>query len=544
MKISRLKNILSFRCLSADFSVCKELLFILPFILFNLLVAFWLYPGFSSIGTDGVVYALVGESIAEGNGISLYGEPHTIFGPLLPIFIAFFYLIIGNLELAAHAATIFFGLASIPLFYILVREIFSKEIALTTLPLFALSANFIWPYITVPTPQIAAGFFAMLTMLALFKISKIGQVLSKKDLIWFVVVGLSIGLSYLARLEYFLLMLPVLIYIYWIHRGNLSHRNILKCLTLVIVGFTIVTLPYIIFLHGALEQWTMTGKLGGTVSRLITGQPPRTGDNFIKGVSVLEEVGDGVLSKAVKSIPANLKRFFKHLRDAERSLTKTFGFIGIIFLAFGLRKLLKEKMFRVLWIMIISVSLLPLVVYVVSNIPNYLTQYLFVFIMLVGLGLNYFLHELKSWFQISENKYKIISCLLIAIVSFYFFFPIIQSYLFLPDDFQPRESKELGRWMKNNISGIEQETILSRKPNLSFYSGARFEVIPDIEVNELVSYMKDKGIRYVVIDNRSLVNDRSQFLLLLDPSINIVGLKLVHFVDFHDKKTLLYSVTE
>lgn len=526
-----------------NFSVYKELLFVLFFVLFGLVVTLWLYPGFSSIGTDGVIYALVGQNIAEGNGISIYGEPHTIFGPLLPIFIALFYLMIGNIELAAHAATIFFGLVSIPLFYILIREMFSRDVALVSLPLFALSAQFIWPYITVPTPQVVAGFFAMLTMLALFKVSSAAKALSRKNLIWFFIVGLSIGLSYLARPEYFLLIFPVFIYIFWIYRKNFSYRSILKYLAIILIGFTVVALPYVVFLHDALGHWTISGKIGGVVSHLITGQYPETGDSFVQEVSLLQEVGDNALSKAAESVPANLKEFFKSLRDAERSLVKTLGFIGIIFFAFGIRKLLMDKKFRILWIMIISISLLPLVIYIVDNIPNYLSQYLFIFIALAGLGLSHFLHELKGWFRMSDTKYRTVSFLLIAITSLYFFFPIIQVYLFLPEDNQPKELKELGLWAKNNIPGIDEEAVLSRKPNVSFYSESKFVSFPDIADEEaLAEYMRQNEIKYLVIDNRYMPSDRGQFsYLIYEPSQNF---QLVHKETFHNKQAILYELKE
>src|SRR3989338_10551410 len=91
-----------------------EIIFVIIAVVFALIVSLILYPVFFDIGTDGVIYAEMARSIVAGDGISVYDVPHTVFSPLLGIFIAFVYFVIRNLEIASFITNLIIGLASIP----------------------------------------------------------------------------------------------------------------------------------------------------------------------------------------------------------------------------------------------------------------------------------------------------------------------------------------------------------------------------------------------------------------------------------------------
>lgn len=511
-------------------------------VIFNVILAAFIYSKFGAIGTDGAIYALVGKNIAEGHGLSLYGLPHTIFSPLLSYSIAVFYKLNGNLEIAAAAATIFWWLASIPLFYWLARRLLGHGKAMIAVLLFGLNGQLILNYATEPKPQPAVGFFGILIALAMIEISNHDS--SQKILIWSVVAGIATGFAYLARPEYILFLLLILIYVFW----NLRHRIYrgigLKSAGLVLVGFLIISAPYFIFLKNSLGRWTISGRTGGVTLNILRGTDSGlSGDNFVKELDLSREKFEGGFTgELLKSAPSNIKKFLKNLRDEERFMTQSLGFIGLIFFAFGLREIIRSWRFDVFKILIISLTPLLVVSLVVTNVAGYLLPYFFVFILFISFGLTSFIEELAGWFKWSDQSRRRVLFTMVTITILYLFFPVVQTYLFWPKDIQPREWKEMGMWMRDNIPNIEQGIVLARKPDVSFYSGARFESIPDVSPIELARYMKEKGIQYVVIDNRFSLEDRRQFLPLLDDSLKISSLKPIHSAVFYQKKIVLYKV--
>lgn len=140
----------------------KEIALLFLMILLSFVMVAVLLPKFGKIGTDTALYAIIGKNFIEGKGFTLFGEPHTVFSPLLPIFIGIFYFFVGNLDLAAHFATIFFAILVLPLFYFLVKQLSSTRTAVMAVIFYTFNGFIIWSYATIPTPQIPSAFFSIL----------------------------------------------------------------------------------------------------------------------------------------------------------------------------------------------------------------------------------------------------------------------------------------------------------------------------------------------------------------------------------------------
>jgi len=83
----------------------------------------------------------------------------------------------------------------------------------------------------------------------------------------------------------------------------------------------------------------------------------------------------------------------------------------------------------------------------------------------------------------------------------------------------PYEFKGLGIWMKENIPGIAGEKVMMTRLAPAHYSGCEWNVFYWGEYPGLIDYLKERGIRYLIIDDWKigLVHPDLQFLLSADP---------------------------
>ena len=533
----------------SNIKIKNQILFLVLMSIFTLLFALVILPKFGVIGTDTSLYAIIGRNIVEGRGFTLFGEPHTYFSPLLPVFIGIFYFLIGNLEIAAYSATIFFALLSLPLFYYLVKQITCTKTAMLAVLFYTFSGFIIWSFSTQPTPQIPAAFFSILTFLALFKVSYLKDRVRYQNIIWFFIVGASIGLAYLTRVEYFFVIFPVIIYIVFIRRKKYCWRLTNLMVITAIMGFLIFVIPYLLFLHKHLDCWTISGR-SNTVSLYIVDQDLEIVDEnsditHFADVVIPPEVENGMIATFVKNTGPLIKRFLDNLFVNQLEFLKVFGILGISFFALGLKEFIFAKRFRELWLFVISFTPFCLITLVVQGgKTNYLVQFFYLFIIFISIGFWAFYDQFNSRFKINLIKKKVVFYVLILIFIVYsLFFPVIQHYLFSPKDFTSKEYKMIGHWIQNNIPNHEQETIFARKPEISFYAESEWQLIPKVkDVNTLVKIMKNYKINYIVVDDRAFRDTRPELNILLDIPNAPEELIFLKQVEHYGKRAILYKL--
>jgi len=524
----------------------KELFFLIILILVDLLVVFLIYPIFSQIGTDGAIYATLGKNLAEGKGFTVYNnQPHLYFSPLFPIFISIVYLIFGNIEFSSHFVPIFFGAISLFIFYLLVRSFDSKKSAIIAALFFAFSGKMIWNYTTIPTPQFIATFFAILSFLAIYKF------VSRKTIdgnAWLMLGGVSLGLAYLARPEYFFLIFLVAFYIFIIELHKFSIISALKKTIIIVVVFVLIIFPYLKYLHDNLGYWAFSAR---TISIAMTTSGVEYENlTVVKNdrvyTPVLEPVENdkSLLGAIFSNFGFSLKKLFKGLRNSERSIINNFGIVGIIFFGLGVFHFLLNKRYKELFLAIIFLIPIILIAFGQGGSPEYVMQLFYIFILFIAIGVRMFLYKIEKNFQLNNFRKNLLSLITILYMSGYLFFPIIQVYYFLPRDIVFREAKILGFWMKDNIDNTKEETIFARKPDYSFYAGAKWEIIPNVEnFDKLFEIMRANDVKYLVADTRFFEKARPQFSSLLNPENNFPPeLELIKTSSFYNNKAFLYKL--
>ncbi len=506
----------------------------------------FIYQRFAFIGTDGSFYALLGKNIAEGRGLSIFGVPHTIFSPFLPLSIAFFYFFLENIDLAAHVAVMFFALASIPLLYFVLRRMFNSLTAILATLFFAANGYFLWPAAVTVTSQIVAGFFAILIS---FLFWYAGESLEKfKGARWQIplFLGMSIGAAYLARPEYLILFFLAPCYLFLYRRKTHSFKYIAFQVFFLIIGFLMLATPYLLFLEKNLGHFAFTGRTNEAV--MITTSLDYESVGVSGGrtsIIVPPDLQGGVLHEIFVHNGIFFKHVFKGLLETEQSFLRMFGLIGIILFAYGLRALIISQKWRIL--SVFGAVLLPVFAIAIfqGGSPNYLVQFIFIFAIFMAIGLIAFTREVENVLQLRDSYRKLFFIIFIFGATSYFFFLVIQLALFLPPDYSEKEFKLMGTWMATNLNNAENSTLFARKPDVAFYAGTKWEDVPQAkDVNTLVDLMRDRRIRYISVDDRYFALRRPELAPLLDPLKAPPALHMLHKVEWEGHVVLLYELAQ
>lgn len=505
-----------------------------------------IYSGFSFIGSDATFYSVLGKNLLEGRGFTINGIPHTIFSPFLPFAIAGFLAVFGDLYFAAHLATAFFALISFPLLYFFVRHLTSKRTAVLATLFFALNGTFIWISIVMPNAEIPAMFFGVLIALALFELSYLKD-FSKKGFVWSAILGLAIGIAYITRPEYFFFIFPVLFYLYFIYRKIFSPKKIAIMLLIVFAGFFIISAPYINFLHKNLNQWTFSGRLSGQLleqSGVDVYKVEDTSSKITSDAVAPPQIKESALKYSLKNLYPLTKQYFDSFLNMERSFMRLWGFFGIMLLGIGLLEFILKKRFKELAIFFISILPIFFIAFAVDKrYINHLVQIFFILDILMAVGFWVAYDKIVSVFNLGKKKAAALLIIASGFMIFYLFFPALQNYLFLPKDYNEKEFRIMGLWMKQNIPNMENEMVITRKPDTIFYSGGLFQIFPDVATfDDLFALMKANNTKYIIADDRYFASSRPQFADLLDPQKAPKELKLVKNFNYYDKKIFIYQL--
>jgi len=209
-------------------------------------------PDISHISYDGVYYVQTARNILAGDGL---GWEATIFPVLQPILIAALALVTGikNLAFLSSCVSEAAGLLLLLWVYLLVREIYGKK------PAFA-AVLLLIPYphlVAIAGGDTAESLYASLVCLSVLAGYTALKSRRSGD---FLLTGLSIGLTYLARPEGFVFFLGFFALTAWMLSKE-GARKAIKPVALATAGFLLFALPYITFLTNSYGRLIISSKL-------------------------------------------------------------------------------------------------------------------------------------------------------------------------------------------------------------------------------------------------------------------------------------------
>jgi len=516
-----------------DFSVSKtflrkqEVITVIGLIILAFIIRIYFLKFQQFIGTDAAEYAILGKNLISGNGyVGLSGQVNIVFPPLYPLLVGVSSVFVKNLELSGRLVSVLFGTLLIIPVYFFSKKIYSQKVAVIS----SLLVAFYWVLIDYSTVVLTESTYTFLLICG----ALVGYTaLTKQTKALYLLSGIIFGLCYLTRPEG-IGYIAVLIFLTLIFNLALSHnqfeikrlRKTLICCVALLIGFLVISSPYLLFLHDQSGKWTLGGK--GAIN-IIIGE--RTSDplTYEKIAYGLTEDGKEIkLGVQIKQGPNIINYIISHpvelakryvVNSGKQYLTHIpFIFPPLLILLVGIglfRRKWTEERLKKEFCMALFVAY-PLLTYPLFFVNSrFLVPILPIAIIWAANGIN----ELQSW--LTENlDLKKLDCfkqvLLFKNIVVVIIILSLLPMMIIPMSHQdyPVEHKEAGLWMKEHAP--QDSVIMSRKPWVAFYAERIGIPLPYANYSQMLYYARCHNVSHVVIDERLISELRPELAFLLD----------------------------
>ncbi len=522
----------------------KELIKLLVLVFLSLGICFFFLQHSNGIGLEGVYLSVDsinfmnrGKDLAEGNIFGWLGKGH--IPPFVPFMIATFSLIFKNIELSGRLVSIFFNVLLIFPTYYLAKKFYNKDVAFISV----LLVIFHPLLIKFSTIILSASTY---TFLVLLTITLTWITLKKKEKLLPLVGGFTLGLITLTNSEGIFFIFPILVwFVYIFNNQKVVFKKILFFLSLFLIGFFIIYLPYALHLHTITGEWKLNDK---TKEAFILG---RERYNPYYTEKILGELSEDDLNHKIelekeKSLFLTMKNYgFKRvLKDYFQNVYNIFKIvipilmvspilIFFLIINFLFIKLEKDKIIKELFLL--SFLIVPLLFYPLFAIDTrYFMPAIPILFIWIARGIkesqNFLIQKLNSFTFKKTNWYNsFLNYLIIIIILLTLIKPTIteiKNY----DPLESLELKEAGFWLKNN-SKNNNFLIMSRRPQISYYAEGGYIMIPYENHSKIFNYAYYHDVDYVVIDEKVILRLRPNLLFLLNESNVPEELKLIYKID-------------
>ncbi|MFZ0889022.1 MAG: glycosyltransferase family 39 protein [Candidatus Binataceae bacterium] len=214
------------------------------------------------IAADGVGYLEMAQAFTAGHPAQALSS---LFSPLYPFLISLGYRILPNWELTGELISTVFGTLSIPLLYLLIREVHGRrELAAGAAALAAIHPELANYSASVRTE---AGFICLAIASLYLFVSGVGRPRPLR----IAGAGAVGGVAYLCRAEG-IGLIPVCIAILFIGTFTWRRWNLAAAVRWAIffaVPFAIVASPYLIYLRHAMGHWTVSRELNFAAAQSV-----------------------------------------------------------------------------------------------------------------------------------------------------------------------------------------------------------------------------------------------------------------------------------
>ena len=522
-----------------------------------LLIKFRFVPAFDEIN-----YLKLGIS----GGMNGLGEIfHPYWTPLLPGLISITSMIFDDYIFAGRLVTIIAGSFVVIPVYMLAKDMFNETIGFV-------AACFIcfYPPIAYQSTQVLTEPVTML--MATFAIYYGMKLLEHYSLRYAILAGVLTGLLYLNHpksLGFFCVIVT------WIVL-KIAFKTRLKKLVIgvsFVLAFIVVALPYVLYLKMETGVWTISSKAAANLQfESSTGDhdtdPFRTLDDQNQSIAIdqIYHVGNFLtINKNSLNKGSGLKigsfliKYFRNLYSMlKRSIPQLFTTLPMLLLGIGLLGVSWEKFqgWKIIYLLSFIIFFWFLLIPSFHIIERYLSP-LFpicaIWIANGGVTVYRKLCEYEPLNKLAVITNKDVKLLagssLMATVLVFSFFPemgkILSKDPYCQDYWTPPiEQKIAGEWLNTNMPG--KKVIMSFYHSIDIYVN-NFEIkesvtIPDHEIDRVVAYAKNRGVNYIVLNERYLY-DMPRLKSLFESTEQIPGLERIYNeVDATGYKTIIFKV--
>lgn len=510
----------------------KKRLFLFFLILISLafILRVLVYFAFGPLTMDSPDYILVAKRMLYDHRTDLenvFFVGKTTMSPLYPFFIMLFSFVFRDFTIAGVAVSVFFSLALIILVYFFAKELFGRTVAFLASILTSFYPALVYLSTNVMTESLYIFLFLIIIFIGWLAIKN-----NRKMLFFF--LGLLIGLSYLTRTQgfaNFFVMSSLIVLFMWKNKTFVL-RNIL----FLFIGFLILSMPYILSLHQIFGTWTLTPLLSG--GNIINTDIDRYNVLEREQASGLKsENGELILFSKYKTAPSLVSAFInlnllRRLRFTfETFLPSLIPPIVLLFVFFALFGRtydffeLKKHVYLICWVS----SLIAF--YIAFNaLERYFVPILPIVMIWCAKGIVDFNRWLNCMFQNIKKKVQIKKVIVFSFLVCLIFLSFLPKF-YWPLDYYikeegPLEHKEAGLWLKENLG--PNRSIIARNRDVGFYADWDNYFLPYANYSDVIKYMQQLNISYIVIDEMYTASLRPPIAFLINETNAPKELKVIY----------------
>lgn len=295
------------------------------------LLHYFLFAGYIVAGSDAMQNIKLGRNLATGN---FNGVLDTYWPPLYPILIGVVTFFLDDLVLPAIIISIIAGSLAVPLTYYFVRQSYGHDAGIIA----AVMAVF-FPYLINSVFAIGTENLYLLFIVGALFIGWKGVINDSPTM--FLCTGALLGLGYLTRPE--AIGYPIFFIALAVGKAVWKKRPFRRETVLqvasILLGFALLSVPYLLYLKSETGSWTISGKMG---------------KNFASGIFSEEAPKDARARSREDSVDTrptirNLaSNFLFNLREAHKAISELMPIFLILLAGLGLlgEKVSEERLKR------------------------------------------------------------------------------------------------------------------------------------------------------------------------------------------------------
>ena len=505
-------------------------------------------------GVDGVVVMVAGKNLFSGSGYSFQGRPETVHAPLFSVLAGLLWFGLNDLELAGLLISVLAGALAVFPVYLLADKLFERSTALLASLMTAVFPVFIYGATEV---RIASLYALLFLWIGVSLYGNSGNPGWGRGLL----AGSAVSLGYLARPEA-LLFLPLGMILPLLRAGKGWRRRFKKIVYSalgMVLAFAVISFPYWHFLHRHLDRWTLSGRAPFTFMGYFAPDLQKSNfDSYVYPERIRREweAGGGMTGflrekggEMTKRLLRNLATIptigrspeFKRMKIPPPLINLVAGLILVSLIALIAAKFLKHRWkFEDTFLLLLATPLLLYLLltdFMMSEKLRYLYPYYAVFIIILCRFLTVGTERIAGGKGgLSALLARAPAGLLLAGMALISIFIIPRKLLMVPYEY-----KLLGRWMKENLSGVEESAVMSQRLGVPFYAGARHLLTYPGSYEEVLNYARQDQADYLVVDEWSTPRQRPALKFLLDPARIPPGIEKIKTVRFQGRTTVLYK---
>lgn len=499
------------------FEICT--LLILSF--FALLLRLYYLHFHQIVWNDSYIYLTTAETIKTHLAFSYFHTELIITQPLYPLFTAVLDIFLQNIEYSAQIISLIAGITVLfPLYFL------TKKIAGKTTGYIAMTLAIVYPYfIFYSTYELTDMLFLALFTTALFT----GYLyFEEKRTLFLAGTCILLSMLYLTRESG---LFYVFSFIFYLGIHGLIYKEgwkvIMKRYSIFILIFTLVSGPFLLYLHNKTDTWTFSYRQGTVLninwdkSDVLAYEHNFRLNNNATTFTYLEydDLSQAFPWQAyIKNIPQRIWYIQQqHIPDLFSIIIIITATMGVIHLISFSHIYKKATLFYFSFFLLV-----PTIGYVLINV--YPVRYFFptvpIVIIFSAIGIGVIADYLSTIQRIFPNKNQIA-----AIIMCFLVLLIILSYAGKYDDpfidmkNYEIEHKNAGLWLKENHGNSLEKNflIMSRKTFVAWYSNAKHVLLPYDSYERVLSFARNTNTTFLVIDDLTIPLMRPQLAFLLDP---------------------------